>query len=48
MQKDTFDKLCSWMRRGGYLKDSKKVMIEQQVAMFLYVITYKNIYHCHL
>jgi hypothetical protein len=35
MQKDTFDKLCSWMRRGGHLKDAKKVMIEQQVAMFL-------------
>jgi hypothetical protein len=35
MRKDTFDKLCLWMRRGGYLKDSKKVMIKQQVAMFL-------------
>jgi hypothetical protein len=35
MQKDTFDKFCSWIRRGGHLKDSKKVMIEQQVAMFL-------------
>jgi hypothetical protein len=40
MQKDTFDKLCLWMRRGRYLKDSKRVLVEQQVAMFLWVITY--------
>jgi hypothetical protein len=40
MQKDTFDKLCLWMRSGRYLKDSKRVLVEQQVAMVLWVITY--------
>jgi hypothetical protein len=40
MQKDTFDKLYLWIRRGRYLKDSKRVLVKQQVAMFLWVITY--------
>ena len=40
MQKETFEKLCSWFKKGDYLKDSRVVSVEQQVAMFLWVITY--------
>jgi hypothetical protein len=35
MQKETFEKLCSWFKKGGYLKDSRVVGVKQQVAMFL-------------
>ncbi len=41
MQKETFEKLCLWFKTRGYLKDSRVVRIEQQVAMFLWVITYR-------
>ena len=35
-----FEKLCLWFQKEGYLKGSRVVSIEQQVAMFLWVITY--------
>jgi hypothetical protein len=35
MQKETFMSFCSWFRKGGFLKDSRTVGVEQQVAMFI-------------
>ena len=40
MQKDTFLKLCLWLKKGGHLKESRLVGVEQQVAMFLWVVNY--------
>jgi len=39
MQKDTFNQLCIRLRRAG-LKDSRYILIDQQVAMFLWVLNY--------
>ena len=40
MKKDTFQRLCLWMRKNNYLRDSREVLIDQQVAIFLWVINY--------
>ena len=40
MKKDTFYKLCLWLRRNSTLKDSRFILIEEQVAMFLWTINY--------
>jgi hypothetical protein len=40
MKKDTFQKLCSWCRTKGGLKESRTVPIEQQVAQFLWILNY--------
>ena len=40
MKKDTFERLCQWMRTNGHLKDSRAVLIDQQVAIFLWVVNY--------
>jgi len=39
MQKDTFNQLCIRLRRAG-LKDSRYILIDQQVVMFLWVLNY--------
>jgi hypothetical protein len=40
MKKDTFKALCLFIRKGGHLKDSREVLIEQQVFIFLWIIIY--------
>jgi hypothetical protein len=40
MKKATFCELCLWLRRNGNLKDSRFILIEEQVAMFLWTINY--------
>jgi len=38
MPKETFLGLCDWMREYGWLKATKKVTVEEQVAIFLAVV----------
>lgn len=40
MKKETFKKLCNWFRKRKLLSDSCYVLIEQQVAQFLWIINY--------
>jgi len=40
MRKETFLQLCMLLRKKGLLKDSRNVMIEQQVVQFLWIINY--------
>jgi hypothetical protein len=40
MQKETFDQLCLRLRRNAGLKDSRHILVDQQVAIFLWIINY--------
>ena len=40
MQKDTFYSLCLWLRKNSDLEDSQHILIEEQVAMFLWIINF--------
>ena len=38
MPKSTFCELCDWLKRYGGLQASKKITVEEQVALFLAVV----------
>lgn len=40
MKRDTFSELYLWLRKKSNLKDSRYILIEEQVAMFLWTINY--------
>jgi hypothetical protein len=40
MQKDTFYKLCNWLEANTLLKPSRHILVQEQVAMFLWTINY--------
>jgi hypothetical protein len=40
MKRDTFKSLCLWLRRNTALQDSRNVLIEEQVAMFLWTVNF--------
>jgi hypothetical protein len=40
MKRDTFSELYLWLRKKSNLKDSRHILIEEQVAMFLWTINY--------
>jgi len=44
MKRETFKVLCQWMRKNQHLRDSRKIPVEQQVAMFLWIINYSASY----
>jgi hypothetical protein len=39
MPKETFTALCRWTRSKGLLADNRRVSVEEQIAMFLAVVT---------
>ena len=40
MKKETFTALCLWLRKNSDLKDTRHVLIEEQLAMFLWAINF--------
>ena len=40
MKSDTFDRLCLWPRKNGGLINGRKVLIKEQVAIFLWIIKF--------
>ena len=40
IKKETFNKLCQWLRSNTDLKDSRNVLIKEQVAIFLWIINF--------
>jgi hypothetical protein len=44
IKRETFKVLCQWMRKNQHLRDSRKIPVEQQVAMFLWIINYSASY----
>ena len=44
MKKKTLKSLCMFMRKEDHLKDSREVLIKQQVLIFLWIITYGVLY----
>ena len=40
MRKDTFNQLCLWLRDHTSLRDTRHLLIEQQVAVFLWIINF--------
>lgn len=42
MKKETFNKLCLWLRKNTDLKDSRYILLDEQVAMFLWIINHNE------
>jgi hypothetical protein len=40
MQKETFLELCEWLELNTDLKSSRRISIQEQVAMFLWTLNY--------
>ena len=40
IRKDTFNQLCLWLCRNASLKDSRHILIKEQVAIFLWIINF--------
>jgi hypothetical protein len=40
IKKKTFESLCLWLRRNTALQSSRNVLVEEQVAMFLWTINF--------
>jgi hypothetical protein len=42
MKKETFTSLCSWLQINGGLENTRNVLVEEQVAIFLWIINFNT------
>jgi hypothetical protein len=40
MKKETFERLCLWLRMNTTLKDSRHIQVNEQVFIFLWIINF--------